>query len=490
MGFILLAMPILTVIMALMVTNKKILHALSLLTTTVLLIEAFIMTNQVLVLGEISYNMLGGLFYLDSLSVLFLDIVVVLSFVVSIYSVGYIERDLEEGLIEEGRIRLFYILLYCFIFTMILALTVRNLGIMWIAIEATTLASAFLVGFYNKGESIEAAWKYVIICSVGITIAFLGIVFIHLASLQVVKVSQMLDFTALMENAGTLATPLLRIAFILILVGFGTKAGLAPMHTWLPGAHSQAPSPISALLSGVLLNSAMYAIIRVVSIVNKNMEDTVFTGRALITMGMLSIVMAAVLIISQRQYKSLLAYSSIEHMGIIAIAMGVFTPAAIMGGLLHVINHSFTKGMLFLCAGNILQKYQTGKISRIKGILKALPISGTAFMIGLLAIAGTPPFSVFASEFNIMAAIFADHKMVVGAIFIVLLGIIFSGIVYCLFGMFYGEADSDKVPKGEKNIMGVIAILALLIVISVTGIYLPNSIMKLISQAQLIIMGV
>ena len=285
--------------------------------------------------------------------------------------------------------------MHSFLFTMVLALSVKNMGIMWIAIEATTLASAFLVGFYNHKHALEAAWKYVIICSVGIAIALLGIIFLHLSSIDVLKSQQFLDWTALYDNAKSLKSSIARFAFIFILIGFGTKAGLAPMHTWLPDAHSQAPSPISALLSGVLLNSAMYAIFRTTAIVNRNLGGSVYTGRLLMAVGILSMLTAAIFILTQKDYKRLLAYSSIEHMGIIAVSLGIFTPLSVFGALLHMINHSLTKSMLFLSSGNILQKYNTKQIRKIKGVLKLLPVSGTAFLLGLFAIAGTPALQCF-----------------------------------------------------------------------------------------------
>ncbi|MEL7564151.1 MAG: hydrogenase 4 subunit F [Dehalobacterium sp.] len=489
MGLILLVLPVIVVFLFMVLRERRLLHGLSLLASSILLTVSIFLTKNVLLFGQINYTAWGSFFYVDALSIIVLDIVIILGFMVSIYSVGYLEEDLKQGKIDGERLRLYYILLYAFIFTMILALTVKNMGIMWIAIEATTLASAFLVGFYNSKESIEAAWKYVIICSVGIAVAFLGIILLHLSSLGILSEAQFLDWTALFTHAEALKSPVLRLSFIFILVGFGTKAGLAPMHTWLPGAHSQAPSPISALLSGVLLNSAMYGIIRTAVIINKNLGSNVFTGHLLMVIGILSIAIAAVVILTQKEYKSLLAYSSIEHMGIIAFALGLFTPASIFGALFHMINHSFTKSMLFFAAGNILHKFHTSKISKIKGILKALPVSGTAFLLGLFAIAGTPPFSIFTSEFNIIAAIFASNRFIIGTIFILLLAIVFSGIVFNMFRMFYGENVEKNLTLKETNLPGTIAIVLLLILIFITGFYLPNELKALIYSAQRIIMG-
>lgn len=489
MGLMLLVLPIVMVFIFMTIKERRMIYGLSILASSILLIVSLYLTKNVILLGKVNYTALGGFFYVDSLSIIVLDIIIILGFLVNIYSAGYLEEDLKQGKIDQNRLRLYYILLYAFIFTMILALTVKNMGIMWIAIEATTLASAFLVGFYNNKESIEAAWKYVIICSVGIALAFLGIIFLHLSSSGVLNEAQFLDWTALLKNAKALKSPTLRLSFIFILVGFGTKAGLAPMHTWLPGAHSQAPSPISALLSGVLLNSAMYGIIRTMSIVNKNLNSSAFTGNLLMAIGLLSIGIAAILILTQKEYKSLLAYSSIEHMGIIAFALGIFTPASIFGALFHMINHSFTKSMLFFATGNILQKYHTGKISRIKGVLITLPISGTAFLLGLIAIAGTPPFSIFSSEFSIIVATFKNGNFFVGAVFILFLSIVFAGIVFNMFSMFYGKNTDQESTPGETNLPGSIAILLLLLLIFVTGFYLPLEIKELIYSAQRIIMG-
>lgn len=489
MGLLLLIVPICSVILFMIMKKYSLLHCISIFSAIILFIVSMLLTKNVIDFGVQSYELFNGFFYVDALSIIFIDIVTFLGLLVSIYSVYYLETDLRQGSIDKEKIRLYYILLYTFIFTMILALAVKNIGIMWVAIEATTLSSAFLVGFYNHKRSIEASWKYIIICSVGIAIAFLGIIFLHSSSLDVVSESQMLDWTTLYEKARLLESPMLRLAFLFILVGFGAKAGLAPMHTWLPGAHSQAPSPISALLSGVLLNSAMYGIIRVVAIVNRNLGSSEFTGKPLMAIGILSIILAAVLILSQKEYKSLLAYSSIEHMGIITFALGVFTPGAIFAALFHMINHSLTKSMLFLSAGNILQKYQSGKIYKIRGILRVLPISGTVFLLGLLAIAGVPPFSVFASELNVLAAIFSDGKVVIGSVFAILLAFIFSGIVYCLFRMFIGQPIEQVSEQNTNNVPGTAVILVLLILIIVTGFYMPIEVKELIVNAQMIILG-
>ncbi|MGE5679111.1 MAG: hydrogenase 4 subunit F [Pseudomonadota bacterium] len=484
----LLAIPVMAALLFMILKDRRLMHAVSVAASGLSLFIAVYMTYGVSMLGTLTYDQFGGLFYIDSLSIIILDIVLLIGFMASIYSIEYMEEEIHAGKLAAGRLKVFYVLMHSFIFTMVLALTVKNMGIMWVAIEATTLASAFLVGLTNDKYSLEAAWKYVIICSVGIAVALLGITLLHLSSIGVLKNNQFLDWTALYNNAGALKSSICRLAFIFILVGFGTKAGLAPMHTWLPDAHSQAPSPISALLSGVLLNSAMYGIIRTVAIVNRNLGSSEYTGRLLIAVGLLSIAAAAIFILTQKDYKRLLAYSSIEHMGIIAVAIGIFTPISVFGALLHMINHSLTKSMLFLSAGSILQKYDTKQISRISGVLKALPVTGIVFLLGLFAIAGTPPFSVFSSELSVIAAMFQSDRFLLGMAVAILLAVVFAGIAATMFKMFYGTPGEGIMP-GEDNIPGTVCIVVLLVMISATGLFMPEGMKNLITNAQNIIIG-
>lgn len=489
MGFFLLGIPLIAVLLFLIIKENKIQHAVSVVTSILLILIAAYITRDVMLFGKVEYSSLGGFFYIDALSIIILDIVLLISLMVSVYSIQYMNHEILHEKIKPISLRTYYILLYSFVFTMSLALSVKNMGLMWIAIEATTLSSAFLVGFYNNKQSLEAAWKYIIVCSVGIAIALLGITLLHLSSIGVLESGQFLSWTALYDNAESLKSSVVRLAFIFILIGFGTKAGLAPMHTWLPDAHSQAPSPISALLSGVLLNSAMYGIIRTVAIVNRNLGSSVFTGRLLMGFGILSILTAAVFILTQKDYKRLLAYSSIEHMGIIVFAIGIFSPLSIFGALFHMINHSLTKSMLFLSSGNILQKYNTKQISKITGLLKVLPVSGLAFLIGLFAITGTPPFSIFSSELAIIVSIFQTSHLFLGIVFVLLLAVVFAGFAVTLFKIFYRKTGEDIPELGEANIPGTVCIIVLLVVVTATGLYMPDGVKNLLTQAQSIITG-
>lgn len=487
MEVLVLAIPFAMAIIFMVINNKTALHALNLGGAVFLLGTACYATNHVLARGRIILN---NLFFLDALSVLALDAIIMVGFMVCVFSVGYLEEEYRHHEIDLKKIKHFYSLTYAFIFTMVMVVTTQNLGLLWIAIEATTLSSAFLVGFYNNKGSVEAAWKYIIICSVGIAFALLGIIFLHLSSVNAsLGAKSDLNWLSLFENAGQLQSGLLKISFIFILLGFGTKAGLAPMHTWLPDAHSQAPAPISALLSGVLLNSAMYGVIRFLAIVNRNLGSNIYTGRLLIFAGLFSMTTAAVFILSQKDYKRLLAYSSIEHMGIISFGLGIFTPLSLFATFFHMLNHAFTKSLLFLASGNLYLKFRVREISKVSGVLKVIPWTGGVFLLGLFAIAGLPPFSVFASELGIIFSAFDGNHYLAGAGFILLVAVIFAGIVSTMLKMFFGENKDDSIQPGDLNKPGLGVMFILLAVILISGFYLPPPIKNLITSASSVITG-
>lgn len=485
-----LAIPLGAALLAFLARQKWHLHLINITAAVLLVTASYALTAIVMQNGHLNFPFLKHLFYLDSLSILVLDTIVTVAFMASIFTVGYINTEFERGILNLRKIRIYYILYFAFVFTMILVVTTQSLGVMWIAIEATTLSSVFLVGFYNNRYSLEAAWKYIIICSVGIAFAMLGILFLHLASLPLnPSPENQLNWEFLSQNAAQLSGNVLKIAFIFVLMGFGAKVGLVPLHTWLPDAHSQAPSPVSALLSGVLLNSAMYGIIRVLVVVNKNLGDATYTGRLLIAAGILSVGAAALFILPQRDYKRLLAYSSIEHMGIISFGLGVFTPAAIFAALFHMLNHAFTKSMLFLASGNIYLKYETREISKVRGVLNVLPMTGTVFLLGLFAITGLPPFSIFASELGILVSSYAAGRVIPGTALLFLLALVFAGAAASLLSVFFGPEENEKVLPGELNRAGTAVLALMLFVILLTGIYLPEPIRMLIAAAGKIIAG-
>lgn len=492
MNLIFLAIPAIVAGLVWTNRNKLIIHLTNLAGAGALLVVSILALIKVNSSGSITTTgFFKDIFYIDSLSIYILFITTLAFFLVSLYSISYFGEELRRKVITLTKLKLFYSLSNAFVLSMILALTVQNMGVMWIAIEATTLASAFLVGFYNNKKAIEAAWKYLIICSVGIAFALLGIILLYYSSTVELGGNKIvgLSWNYLLKNASALDPSILKISFIFILIGFGTKVGFSPMHTWLPDAHSQAPSPVSSLLSGVLLNTAMYGIIRVMSIVNKSLGSSGYTGNLLILLGILSIGTAAIFVLVQQDYKRILAYSSIEHMGIIALGLGICTPVSIFAALYHTINHAMTKSMLFITTGNVYLKYHTKKISSIKGLIKTMPVTGVAFVLGTFAITGMPPFGVFMSEFNtVAAAIFSKHY-IIAVLLLVFLAAVFGGFTKQLGKMFYGRNNNPEIRKGELDKIGPVVLIILLTMTLLLGVYIPGPLKTLMDNATDIILG-
>lgn len=490
MELFLIAIPLLVCLFLWLSESKIYIHTVNAVGTFLLMLASFTTAKIVIDNHSIAPEYFNNLFYIDAFSALLLVITCVISFLISIYSIGYLNEEFRHKIITLRKMKIYYTLLNIFILTMIIVLTTQNMGLMWIAIEATTLASAFLVGFYNNRKSLEAAWKYIIVCSVGIAFALLGIILLYYSSIQSLGQSVFgLNWQFLNENADRLQGSILKIAFIFILAGFGTKVGLAPMHTWLPDAHSQAPSPVSALLSGVLLNTAMYGIVRVMIVVNKNLKSNEYTGRLLIILGVISIGTAAIFVMVQSDYKRMLAYSSIEHMGLITLGFGVLSPLSVFASLYHIFNHAFTKSMLFVASGNIYLKYETKRINKVKGILKIMPVTGVIFLLGIFAIAGMPPFSIFSSELSIIVSLFGKYHFLAAGLIMLFLIFIFAGFVIQLIKMFNGKPANREIKKGEIDYFGPVVLIIFLIIISTTGFYLPAPLKALLDSAGLIITG-
>jgi hydrogenase-4 component F len=465
----LLLIPALTALVCLLMRSRRQVEWASNLGALVLLAVSVFVSYEVVTGGAKDEGML----YMDGLSAFMLMLVAIVSLATSLYSKGYMGRELEDGRFAADRLRYYYALLHGFILTMVLVCISDNLGIMWIAIEATTLASAFLVSFYNSEGSLEAAWKYVIICSVGITLALLGTILLYASSIQQVgEAGGSMEWSTLFAMADQLDPTLLRISFILVLVGYGTKVGLAPMHTWLPDAHSQAPTPISALLSGVLLNCAMYAILRYHMISSATLGPG-FSGGLLIIFGVLSLAIAAAFIILARDYKRLLAYSSIEHMGIIALGFGIGGSLGIIGGLLQMLNHALTKSALFFGAGQVYTRVRTRTMEEIKGLSKVMPITSALWFAAFLAIVGCPPFGIFVSELVILMAGLQAGELVVVSLYLILLAIIFAAMLLHASRMIFGEPAKD-VQEREGDLGTVVMLFALLAGALILGLYLPQ----------------
>lgn len=426
--------------------------------------------------------------YVDALSAFNVMMIVLVGFVASLYSIGYIRHEAKEGIIPERKVRQYYLWFHLFIATMLAVSVMNNFGFLWVGIELTTLVSALLVGFYKNGSSLEAAWKYLMMGSVGIAFALLGVIFLYLSGADLFGESaKSLNWTVLSHSAAQLNPKWSLVAFVFVLVGFGTKAGLAPMHFWLPDAHSQAPSPVSAVLSGVLLNTALYGILRIYIIVNAALD-----GRAapyLIFFGLFSIAVSVPFMLVQHDIKRMLAYSSVEHIGIITLGIGIGGALGLFGAVLHMFNHSMAKPLLFFSAGNINQKYHSKRMDRISGILKVMPVTGSIFLLAAIAITGAPPFNIFISEFTIMMAGFQSGHFVVTVLFLLFVVLIFSGIMYYVSRMVFGDAPA-KLEKKEISIFSTLALFIPLMVVVIFGLYVPPFFKEMVQQVSLVLQGV
>src|ERR1043165_7570470 len=418
-----------------------------------------------------------GFLRADALSAFMIAIITFVGAIAGIYAIGYMRLEFGDG--DLQRIRLFYALFHLFVFTMLLAATTDNLGVMWVAIEGTTLATVFLVNLHNNQTGLEAAYKYLIICSVGIALAFMGTVLIYYAaSARAGEIG--LSWTMLISVARGLNPAIIKLAFVFILIGYGTKAGVAPMHTWLPDAHSEAPAPISALMSGVLLNVGFYALIRFKAVTDIAVGPD-FSSNWLTAFGLLSLGLAAAFLISQRNYKRMLAYSSVEHTGIITLGLGFGGYWGLFGALLHMLNHALTKSMLFLLSGSISIKYHTTEIRAVRGLMKAAPWTGFAFLCGILALIGLPPFGPFISEFIIFRAGFAAHEIACTVTGIALLALVFAGMLGSVNHMLYGTPPESMEHRDPLRwSLMPIALNAILLV--GIGLILPDSVRGFFDQ--------
>lgn len=418
---------------------------------------------------------------LDPIGQVMLLVVSGLFFLVALYSLDYLHHE-EATTLEEGVSHLYTACMLFFLAAMTLTTITPHFGLLWVAVEATTLASAPLIYYHRTPRALEAAWKYLLICSVGIALALLGLFFIAAAG-RAAHVD--LTVASLVHHAAALDHRWLRIGCIMVVIGFGTKMGLAPLHNWLPDAHSEAPSPVSALLSGALLNCAFLGILRCYQVAAAAGLGP-FMARLLILFGLLSLGIATAFIAGQRDYKRLLAYSSVEHMGILALAVGVGAGAA---GLLHAVNHSLTKALLFLVAGQILTLYRSKVVGDVTGLLHTAPRTGALFAIGGLAIIGAPPFAPFVSEFLILQRGLAHGHYAVMAAYLLCLGIIFVVMSRTLFGMLFGPRDAAHVRAEPASRRLFVAPMLLAGGVIVLGLYVPSGLRLLVARAAALVGG-
>ena len=433
---------------------------------------------------------LGGWLGLDALGQLILSVTSGLFLACAVYAAGYLRReehgartDLGEGfLFDNAPEATFTACLLLFLAAMTLVTVSQRFGLLWVAVEATTLVSAPLIYFHRHHRSLEATWKYLLICSVGIAIALLGNFFLAVAATSPAGTPLPLTVPDLVGGAAGIDRTWLQAALILFLVGYGTKMGLAPLHTWLPDAHSEAPSVVSALLSGALLNCAFLGILRVQQVCAAA-GIAAFGQELLVGFGLLSMAVAAVFIPGQGDYKRMLAYSSIEHMGILALGVGV-GGLATFGALLHAVGHSATKAMLFLTAGNILAAYRSKSTTEVRGVLRVLPVSGSLWVLGLFAITGSPPFGPFLSELTILRAMLTQGHPVIAVSFLVLLAVIFVGMVGIVLEMAQGVPAADAPARqGREPFLAVAPTIVLAAAVVAIGLYLPPPLRSALERA-------
>jgi len=401
----------------------------------------------------------------------------------SIYAVGYMRL-----LDEEKRLPLFYGLFSGFAFTMLAACVTNNVGVFWIAIELTTLISTFLVGFEREAESTEAAWKYIVVVSGGISLALLGTVLFYWGGSFVLGPSYAMTWAALHTSAPAVYPPLLLVSFLLVLVGYGTKAGLAPMHTWLPDAHSESPAPVSAMLSGALLNASMLGIARFLAVVSGTSVSQ-FAHSAVVGFGIFSFVIAALFIVRQTGIKRLMAYSSVEHIGVQALGLGFGGILGIAGALYHMLNHSLNKSLMFFGAGNAMRAYGTKEISGIRHVLKAFPVSGTLWLLGAVGIAGAPPFALFLSEFTVLRAGIGGRYRWAAIVFVVFLIVVFIAFLAHFRAMYFDGAPEQQMPRLSGLVWRTLPMWLAFVPLLVLGLWWPRGFWEVFTRISSQLMG-
>ncbi len=415
----------------------------------------------------------GDIVYVDALSGLVVLIVGIVSLVATLYSHQYMRNAVDAGEVPQRELPLFHMWLQLSVGAMVAVPLMSNLGLMWVAIETTTLCTALLVAFVRRGHALEAAWKYLMLGAVGLGFALFGLLLTYYAaSHNTPGAVSGLDWDELRARANTFDPDLMRVAFILVLVGFGTKAGLAPMHTWLPDAHGQAPTPVSVILSGALLNCALYGILRFHLLAARSLGPE-FSSDLLIGFGALSIAVAVPFVLVQHDLKRLLAYSSVEHMGIVALAVGIGGPLALFAGAFHMFNHALAKTLLFVAAGALGQRYGTLRLAHLRGALELAPLPALGLLVGTLAITGVPPFAVFASEFGIARAGLAGRPTAIAGAIVLVIGtvLVFGGMLFHTMNVVLRSAPRRRydAPFPLASVFIGAPIVALLVL----GVWLP-----------------
>jgi hydrogenase-4 component F len=456
--------PLVAALACLLLRRARLSEALNLVASGISLGCALLLT---LVVGARESLFWGDYVIIDRAAVWVILCTSIVYFAASIYAIGYMRL-----LREEGRLYRFYALFAAFALTTLLAPFMNNIGLYWISIELTTIVSTFLVAFEREPESMEAAWKYIMVVSAGISLALLGTIIFYWNGSFALGPTYQMTWNALAHAAPRMNPDLMLFAFLLVLVGYGTKVGLAPMHTWLPDAHSESPAPVSAMLSGALLNTAMIGIVRFLAITR-----AAGLGRSpeliLVAFGVLSLFIGALFIVRQQGIKRLMAYSSIEHMGVVALGFGFGGPLGIAGALYHMLNHSLNKSLMFFGAGNVMRAYGTKDIDDINGVGGYFPVAGALWLAGAIAITGAPPFGLFLSEFTIMRAGLTPSFSWAVYVMAILLIVIFVGFMNHFRHMYYGPRV-EPAPAGAVSAWCAVPMWLVLIPLLVLGLWWPG----------------
>ncbi len=491
----LLLLPVATAAASYLARRRAAMEALNLAGFGALFLLAIALGARVLAAGTVA--LANGFFYADALSALVVLLTASVALVCATYSVGYLRNDLQNGELGDdasgmgqlAQLRMYYTLTPLFVFSMVFMAVANNLGVMWAAMEVTTLASVFLVTFYGKVTSLEAAWKYAIIGGVGLSMALFGTLVAYYAGRGLTGSEALsgLNWSVLAQHAAQLDRTSMRLAFVLVLMGYGTKAGLAPMHTWKPDAYSESPVPSAALLSTALLNCALYGLVRFY-ILTSHCLGAQYPGRLLLLFGLLSMGVSVPFVLVQKNYRRLLAYHTIDHAGIMVTALGLGGALGALGLMLHMLFHTIAKSLLFLCAGNVSQHFRTDLFSKVKGgVLRAMPLTGAVFLMAMLAIVGMPPFSLFQSEFLILRAAIDGGHLLTGVLFVVFSAGVFAGAVLHVGDMVLGpRGDAPVAARRPWRNGSLIALASVLVTI---GFWVPAPLFHLVRAAARVVSG-
>jgi hydrogenase-4 component F len=485
---LLVVVPLLTGLICWPLRTRAAVERVNLIGFTIVVMLAVTFDAEVLARGTV--EAFGGFLRVDALGALVISLTAFVALVCSIYAVGYLRGEESAGKIDARLLHRYYVLTPIFVGTMLAVPLVNNLGVLWVTIESSTLASVLLVRFYNQKSSLEAAWKYIVIGSAGIALALFGTVLTYFAAVPVLgeRAEHGFNWSILVEVADKCQPDAMRLGFVMVLVGYGTKAGLAPLHTWKPDAYAEAPVPSAALLGAGFINCALYGIARFYALAAKCLGHD-YPGNLLVLFGVASILVAAPFVITQRNFRRLLAYSSIDHTGIMVAALGFGGKLGALGMLLHMLFHGVTKPLMFFCAGNVQQRFGTPYFRKVTGVLHTLPWTGALFLMATFAVTGAPPFSLFQSEFTALSAAMAADRVWPAGLFVAGIVTIFAGFLVHMSKLNLGVPGPGAARESECP-WKLSAMLLVATPVVALGFLLPAPLYELVHRAALTIGGV